>query len=201
MDFAKLFLEYLRTLIWPVILITAFFSYEKEIIDLLKNRKIDAFGISIGERIDNIAENSEAAIKEITENINSLDSKEEILSKLESINKNIKKDLSQVRQQTSKTDFVERQAVSSIMTAAKHEREGFEAILNKNIGEAIRQFNLARILWPDYHNVSEIERLLLRRQSSLNNPAAWKELYQLILKKYSWGMPDDLRLGFKKASR
>ena len=51
MDFAKLLHEYIKTLIWPVILLVVIFSYEKEVMGLLENREIDAFGLKIGARI------------------------------------------------------------------------------------------------------------------------------------------------------
>jgi hypothetical protein len=196
MDFAKLILEYIKALMWPIILVAAFFTYDDVILELLQTRKIDAFGLSIGERIDNIAENSELAIQEITRNLENTDDKALLLSQLETVNKNIKKDLRQISQQTSQPSLLERNAVSTILSAAEYERAGFEAILQRDSNEAITQFNLARGRWPDYHNVTEIEALLKRRQIQLINPAAWEALEQTILQDYSWGMPSDLRQKF-----
>jgi hypothetical protein len=198
MDFAKLILEYIKALMWPVILVAAFFTYDDVILELLQTRKIDAFGVSIGERIDNIAENSELAIQEITKNLENTDDKALLLSQLETVNKNIKKDLRQISQQTSQPSSLERNTVSTILSAAEYERAGFEAILQRDVKEAIRQFNLARGRWPDYHNVTEIEALLKKRQARLINPAAWEALEQTILQDYSWGMPSDLRQKFNR---
>lgn len=41
MEFAKLLLEYIKTLIWPIILLVVVFSYEKDVISLLNDRELD----------------------------------------------------------------------------------------------------------------------------------------------------------------
>ena len=63
---------------------------------------------------------------------------------------------------------------------------------------AIHQFGEERNVWPEYHNVSELEALLIERKATLNNELTWITLERLILQKYSWGMPDDIRARFKR---
>jgi len=196
MDGAKLILEYIKTLIWPVILIAVFFSYEQEMLDLLKNREIDAFGLKIGQRIETISKTYETEINELKENIKNTDDSEALLSKIEDIDKNIKKELSRVQQQTKQPTQVEKPE-SSKTVAITAEREGFEAILNRDVNLAIAQFSAARSAWPDYHNVSELEKLLKRRKHLLVDDRSWRELRNIILQKYSWGMPQDIRKKFK----
>ena len=65
MEFAKLLHEYIKTLIWPVILLVVIFSYEDEVIGLLENREIDAFGLKIGARIEDFSNNFLFSIKNV----------------------------------------------------------------------------------------------------------------------------------------
>ena len=199
MDAARLILDYIKTLIWPVILLVALFSYEDDVINLLKNREIDAFGLKIGKRIEDISKNYETEIAELKESIEDTNGNKALLSKIESIDKNIKKELSLVQRQSQDASPAPVKALSRREGAARHERLGFEAMLNRDISESIVQFSAARATWPEYHNVAEIEKLLRAQRSRLREPNDWKQVYQLTLNKYSWGMPSDLRTGFKRA--
>jgi hypothetical protein len=80
------------------------------------------------------------------------------------------------------------------VTAADWEVRGFNHVLEKDISQALEAFTQAEKLWPDYHNVSEIRRLLIQKQDALKvkDSAQWKEVYQKILSQYSWGMPSDV---------
>jgi hypothetical protein len=80
-------------------------------------------------------------------------------------------------------------------TAKGWERLGFGYLIDKNVQAATEAFSEAQKIWPDYHNVSEIRSLLVRRQDALKqrDAAAWENVYREILEKYSWGMPLDVR--------
>ncbi len=202
MDLARLVLEYIKTLIWPVLLIVAILAYEKPIFDLLESREIDAFGLKIGSRIENISKNYETEIADLKTTIESGvtdNSRTDLLIKIESINDNIKRDLSQVRNQTIASGSASSTEQFDSSNAAFHERRGFSAILEHDVRRAIESFSEARKAWPEYHNVAELERVLKQRELDLNNALAWKELNQLILQKYSWGMPKDIRQRFKQS--
>jgi len=79
--------------------------------------------------------------------------------------------------------------------AAAAERRGFEALLDREVRTALQAFEEARAIWPDYHNVAEIARLLDRQREQLDSPdsPAWPQLYREILTRYSWGLPEDIR--------
>lgn len=198
MEYSKIVLEYIKTLIWPIILIVAFFSYEDEMLDLLKNREIDAFGLKIGKNIDVISTAYSTEINALKQSIVDAGGNEELLNKIADIDKNIKKELSAVKQQTESPQLIEPKAVSRSQVSVI-EREGFEAIVNQDVTLAIQKFSAASELWSDYHNVSEIKRLLIRQQSGLNSPEAWLALNRTILEKYSWGMPSDIRAQFTRS--
>jgi len=83
--------------------------------------------------------------------------------------------------------------------ATDWELKGFEALVNKDAEGALQAFTNAENLWPVYHNVSEIRKLL---QESLSTLAAapkegksepWSNLYRTLTSKYSFGMPPEIR--------
>jgi hypothetical protein len=80
-----------------------FLAFHEEILSLMKNREKEAFGLKIGAKIDNISQSYEAEIEGLMEEItksDSLDDNTARLTKIDSISKNIKKELSGVKQQT-----------------------------------------------------------------------------------------------------
>ncbi len=206
MEVAKLLLDYLKVLLWPLIVVVIILLYEDEVIGLLENREIEILGLKIGQRIESLSENYATEIAEIREIVEKTSGDPQLLSRINKISRNIQKDLSQIQQQAKEPNLIERRAVSSILTAAEEERLGFQAILDQNIDLAIKQFTAARELWADYHNVAEIETLLKQQQSILRPNALsyqqnWKVLKQRILKDYSWGMPKDIREQLKQQVR
>lgn len=79
--------------------------------------------------------------------------------------------------------------------AKSWEEEGFKAIRNRNIEQAIYAFAKSEEIWSIYHNVSEIHDLLIKMQSELTAGTpkqiekAWENLSNVIVSKYSFGMP------------
>ena len=71
------------------------------------------------------------------------------------------------------------------------EKQGFEALLDRNYDIAQQVIAEAVRIWPDYHNVAEIGRLLRANRDRLKagDDAAWKEIYSVIVGKYAWGVP------------
>jgi hypothetical protein len=196
MEFAKLLHEYIKTLIWPVILLVVIFSYEDEVIGLLENREIDAFGLKIGARIEDFSNNYENELSELKTAIQQTSNDQTLLSKVETISRNTQSELAQLQEASTNLRSIKDRSVSKIVVA-NAERAGFEAILNRNVNVAITQFAAARKAWPDYHNVAELEKVLRNKKSSLTNEASWQDLEQLVLQKYSWGMPADIRAKFQ----
>jgi len=196
MEFAKLLHEYIKTLIWPIILLVIIFSYEDEVVGLLENREIDAFGLKIGARIEDFSNNYENELNELKATIEKTSNDQTLLAKVDTISRNTQSELAQLQEDSANLRLIKDRTVSKIV-ATNAERAGFEAIINRDIDLAIRQFASARKAWPDYHNVAELEKTLRNKQSSLTNEASWKDLEELILQKYSWGMPTDIRARFQ----
>ena len=203
LEFLRVLLEYIKVLIWPLILVVAFNMYSDQLFEILKSREIDAFGLKIGKQIDDISSNYQAEIAKLKEEIKKGNSSDELLQKLTRIETNLGKELVQVKTSAMTSD-TSIQQLNNREQVAQFEKLGFQAIHRRDVVEALRWFDQAQALWPDYHNVSEIQRLLIRNQSALadaDNLTAWKNLTRTILEKYSWGMPADMREEFKSFSR
>ncbi|HAD24226.1 MAG TPA: hypothetical protein DCF61_00670 [Alphaproteobacteria bacterium] len=81
---------------------------------------------------------------------------------------------------------------------ASLERTGFEAMLARDYETALDAFTKAREIWPGYHNVAEIQRLLaVRRDDPPQTEQDWLSLFEMALIKFSWGMPDDIRAAMR----
>lgn len=199
-EVSRIVLDYIKALIWPIMLVVAFYFYGNELLVIIKSREIEAYGIKIGKQIDELSNNYEDQIAELKQELNQANTSPDLLDKVQNIESNLDKQLSQIKRMAmfdgeylvslSKKDKVDR-----------FERNGFNAILKKDVENAIASFEEAKKLWPDYHNVSEIMKLLKNKRTELSNPdasEAWKNVTDTILKKYSWGMPKDIREEFVK---
>ena len=82
--------------------------------------------------------------------------------------------------------------ISRLLTAKEKEREGFQNLLDGDYDNAIAAFQAAENAYNSYHNVYEIARLLRQNKSQMNDPAKKKEIFQKIVKDYSYGAPPDL---------
>ena len=83
--------------------------------------------------------------------------------------------------------------------AADLELKGFASIVSKDVEAALQAFTDAEKLWPNYHNVAEIKKLLEESHSALaaapkeGKSEAWSNVYRILVTKYSWGMPADVK--------
>jgi hypothetical protein len=83
--------------------------------------------------------------------------------------------------------------------AADWELKGFDFIVNKDAEAAIQAFANAVKLWPSYHNVAEIRKLLEANRAALvaapreGSSGPWSNVYRILISKYSWGMPADVK--------
>ena len=82
--------------------------------------------------------------------------------------------------------------------ATQKEREGFEYLLAGEYDRAIEAFEDAEVIYPSFHQVYEIRRLLRGNRSKLDIPNERRKIFDKIVKKYSWEMPQDLLLELKK---
>ncbi|MDX6558554.1 MAG: hypothetical protein QOF72_1603 [Blastocatellia bacterium] len=83
--------------------------------------------------------------------------------------------------------------------AANAELKGFDFLVSKDFEAAIQAFATAEKLWPSYHNVAEIRKLLEDNRANLaaapreGKSEAWSNVYRTLTSKYSWGMPADVK--------
>jgi hypothetical protein len=83
--------------------------------------------------------------------------------------------------------------------ASSWESKGFSFLLNKDAQAALDAFSHAEKLWPSYHSVAEIKKLLQDNQAALNaapkegKSEVWVNFYRTLVTKYSWGMPADIK--------
>lgn len=195
MELAKLILEYIKVLMWPLILALVLLMYSEDVLNIINTREVDAFGLKIGGTLDNIAETYESEIAILKEQIAELESnddnqKTQLLTKLNNITSNVRQDLTALRTQVEEPS---QQATINKEDAIAAERRGFQALKDKDIDLALLEFSTAKEKWPSYHNVDEIVTLLRRSRSGLTTPQQWQKLYQTILTQYSWGMPQSVR--------
>jgi hypothetical protein len=77
--------------------------------------------------------------------------------------------------------------------------KGFDFLVSKDAAAAIKAFASAERLWPSYHNVAEIRKLLEDNRAALvsapreGRSDAWSNVYRVLIKQYSWGMPADVK--------
>ncbi|BFM04905.1 hypothetical protein [Halioxenophilus aromaticivorans] len=195
MELSRLVLEYIKVLMWPVVLAAVLLMYSEEVLKIISTREVDAFGLKIGGNLENLAETYESEIAALKDQIAQLQSddsgeKTQLLTKLSNISSNVRQDLTALRTQV---EAPAEQTTVNKQEAMVAEEAGFNALKNKDIKTAIEQFSLAEEKWPAYHNVAEINALLKRYQSNLTGPAQWQSLYQTLLTDYSWGMPQAVR--------
>lgn len=83
--------------------------------------------------------------------------------------------------------------------AADLELKGFTYLIGKDVDAALQAFSEAERLWPNYHSVAEIKKLLAENHSALSaapkegKSEAWSNVYRVIVTKYSWQMPDEVK--------
>lgn len=243
-EFGRLVLDYIRSFMWPVILVLAALFYWEDLMSLIKEREVDVFGVRIGPAVERLQaveaatqqelqdvavlvealkasyqEDLQAAIEQIRagdgapENLPAPEHAaavaQDIDAKLSSLKQNLGREVQQIQQEVTQAPPapaapaasdapatpLQTRATSRADHVARLERRGFEAIVERDLQAAIEAFTEARQLWPDYHNVAEIQRFLtqMARRDAPLDEAAWATINRTILTEYSWGMPADIR--------
>ena len=88
----------------------------------------------------------------------------------------------------------------SARKASEYELDGFEHILSSRWEAALNSFQSAYEAYPDYHNVSEIQRLLRQNMDDLlaNDKVAERRVLNAIIERLSWGAPTYVIKSIKK---
>lgn len=80
--------------------------------------------------------------------------------------------------------------------AKKYELEGFKYLLKRDVNNAISSFRKSENSYNGFHMVYDIAFYLNKNKNKLSDSDSefWKEVYLIILKDYSWKMPDDIKV-------
>lgn len=206
----ELILESIKIFLWPVVILAAIFWFGNDLKDMLKNRSFKIGLVEVGDRISNLEGSVQGGLisqkdylDQILDNANDSVKVRELTEKaiqaIENAQIGIKKEIQNISKAVPEfTESMPEQKShprNKPVTAIEWENEGFQALLNRDIEGVILALTESEKIRPDLHNVSEIRRLLIKNQESLQDPNSenWKTVYQQILKKYSWGMPSYAR--------
>ena len=94
--------------------------------------------------------------------------------------------------QNQSTNATIQQGQKNLQVAAQKEREGFENLIAGRYEDAAKSFQASEAAYNSYHNVNELARLLKTRGQEMNDENKRKEIFRLIVEKYSYGAPPDL---------
>jgi len=217
---ARLVLDYLRTLLWPALIVWAFLAFKGDMLEILKTREVEVAGaFKIGKHIEDLNRNTQAELEDLRRLAAELQANaqepervrevgEAVATRLEALERDFTREVAQLRLETLAPGAagLPEQAAQPIdprEQARELERLGFEQLLRRDLAGARKSFAGAVRAWPEYHNVAEIERLLRADRQGLaaGGDAAWQELYRTILTRYSWGMPAAAREAMQQALR
>ena len=215
----ELMLEVIKILIWPVLIVSGIFWLGDDFKEILKSRTWKIGGvIEVGDRISNLQSTLQDELISQKDALNKIiaNSADPVkvrnlaaaaLKDIESAQKGVAKEIENIQQtipetqrQLSGQSFPQEANRKNPRTARDWENIGFKHLISRDVASAIQAFSEAEKIWPDYHNVSEIRQLLVRNKELLETKesAAWKELYQTLLRQYSWGMPPEIRQEVQK---
>ncbi len=110
--------------------------------------------------------------------------------------KHEKANLKSTEIKAGQTNFVVTSKDQSDPNAAKlYERQGFDALLQKDVVTAIDRFTQSENAYNGYHMVYDIAQYLQKNQKTLGSkdPEVWKKTYTTLLKEYSWRMPEQAK--------
>jgi hypothetical protein len=214
----RLVLDYLRMLMWPVVVLVVVVVYADDVRNILSSREVEVAGVfKIGQQVKQIEESAAEEIADIRALLEKMQADPtldrtalavDIKSKLDNLSGNLSREVEQIQQTApavaaAPPAAVEPGAVPTTAgqpSASTFERDGFQALIDRDIDKAIANFGRAKALYPDYHNVSEIHDLLVAHQADLKDrdSPSWERAFRQIVAEYSWGMPAEFRPEFRK---
>lgn len=92
-------------------------------------------------------------------------------------------------------------SVTKFQKASKSERDGFTALLEGRYDDSIAAFEEAERIYPAYHQVYEIGRLLREERNNLTEPEKRKQVFHKIVNKYSWKAPKEMLEKLRELSK
>ncbi|HEY8959051.1 hypothetical protein [Chitinophaga sp.] len=86
--------------------------------------------------------------------------------------------------------------------ARSYEMTGFKSLLSKDLGSAINNFKMSENSYNGYHMAYDIARYLQTvKTGASEDDINWKDIYQELLRKYSWKMPADIKKELSAAEK
>lgn len=216
-DTSWLILEYVKTLMWPVVVLFIVVVYAADFREILRTREVDIGGVlRIGSAVENLNQELQAELadlrelaKQVEPGAAGVEAREQLETKIDAIEQNFSREAARIQTAAPTAQAVApaSQPDSREARASEAERRGFDAIVAGDIDAAIAAFGEAAAVWPEYHNVSEIHGLLNRAKPGLERlPAGerrsyWTDVHKRLLTQYSWGMPEEIRSTLRQLVR
>lgn len=216
---ASLVLDYLRVLLWPALIVWAFLAFKDDMLEILKTREVEVAGaFKIGKSIEDLSQKTQAELQALHRLVGELEAAPQdaekvrevsasVSANIEALERNFSREVTQLRIQAVAPEVagpagMEKPPAAPADQARELEQLGFEHLVKRELVPALEAFQAAARLWPDYHNVTEITRLLRENRSRLTGPgdtaAAWLDIYKTLLTRFSWGMPQAVRADLKR---
>jgi len=211
---AEVILEAIRIFIWPALVVLAVLWLGTDLKEILKSRTWKIGIIEVGDRVSNLGNTLQDELlmqkdylDQILSNPADTDKVKEYATRaiesIENAQKGINKEIQNIKQAIPRRAAAEPvqeapekgTSEREPSTAKEWENLGFKYLLARDGQAAIDAFSQAEKIWPDYHNVSEIRRLLVQNRTSLEqtNSPKWKNVYEEVINQFSWGMPSEVR--------
>ena len=210
-DTSWLILEYVKTLMWPVVVLFIVVVYAADFREILRTREVDIGGVlRIGSAVENLNQELQAKLadlrelaKQVEPGASGVEAREQLETKITAIEENFTREAARIQTVAPAAQAAPAaQVASPEARASEAERREFDAI-----DGAIAAFSEAATIWPEYHNVSEIRDLLSRAKPTMESlpagerRARWMDLQKTLLTRYSWGMPEDVRTALRQRAR
>lgn len=216
-DTSWLVLEYIKTLMWPAVVLFIVVVYAADFREILRTREVDIGGVlRIGSAVENLNQELQAELadlrelaKQVEPSASGAEARQQLETKITAIEENFTREAARIQSTAPAAQAASpaTQGASREARASEAESRGFDAIVSGDLDGAISAFNEAAAIWPDYHNVSEIRDLLNRKKPSMDGlaprerQARWADVHKELLTKYSWGMPEDVRMNLRQRVR
>jgi hypothetical protein len=211
---AEFSLEIVKTFLWPALAVAAVIWLGPDLKEILKDRTFKIGLIEVGDRISNLKvsmQDSFVAQKDYLAKIKENATNPEMVRELTdaatqdivNAQRGVKKEVQNIQEAipqpigaaTNPAGISHQPEGKTGPNAIDLELQGFKAILARDVNAAISAFTEAEKIWPTYHNVAEIRRMLVAKRQALtaNNISQWTEVYQHLVNELSWGMPAEIR--------
>lgn len=222
--------RYVEVLVWPVVALVGIFVFQDGVNGLIRgNIEVNAFGVYIkgspSQVEARVTAKANALEQKTAELLSAVSELKGIQERLIAENNNLQvaaKSCSPLSKETSLEIETLRDAskelsasisqkVSGVQEAANRtrfqeasslEKQGFEALIDSAYEQAVSSFSSADDVYPTFHNVHEIAKLLRRNLAQLDDPSTEPQtrrvILDTILRDYSWGMPSSAKLAIKK---